>query len=70
MINNNELFAKTLSEHPPLYRIGDKVTTNSGVGYISGHVFKEREKIWKYTIQPVGLVNFYIDVERVDGKVS
>jgi len=70
MISNNELFAKTLSEYPPLYLIGDKVNTNSGVGHISGRVFKEREKIWKYTIQPVGLVNYHIDVVNVIGKIE
>jgi hypothetical protein len=70
MINNNELFAKTVSENPPQYRIGDKVNTNIGIGYISGHVFKEREKTWKFTIRPYGLTNYYTDVENVYGKVE
>ena len=46
MINNNELFAKVLAENPLPYHFGDKVSTNRGIGYISGYNFKEREKTW------------------------
>ena len=70
MVNNNELFSKILSENPPQYRIGDKVNTSQGIGFINGYVFKEREKSWKYTMYPYGLRNFSIDVTTVYGKVE
>jgi hypothetical protein len=70
MINNNELFAKILAENPPPYHVGDKVKTNRGIGYISGYNFKEREKVWKFTMRPYGLTNYYIDIETIYGKVE
>lgn len=70
MINNNELFAKIVSDNPPPYNLGDKVNTNIGVGFITNRIFKEREKSWKFTIRPFGLNNFYIDVDTVYGKVA
>ena len=70
MINNNELFAKVLAENPLPYHLGDKVNTNHGIGYISGYNFKDREKVWKFTIRPHGLDNYYTDVETVYGKVE
>lgn len=69
MINNNELFNKILTENPPSYRIGDKVNTSQGIGYISGCVYKEREKDWKYTVRLFGVNNCYTDVHSVYGKV-
>ena len=70
MINNNELFAKVLAENPLPYHLGDKVNTNHGIGYISGYNFKDREKVWKFTIRPHGLDNYFTDVETVYGKVE
>jgi hypothetical protein len=70
MINNQELYSKSLKDCPPQYRIGDKVKTSQGISYINGHVFKEREKVWKYTMYPHGLKNFLIDVDTVYVKVE
>ena len=70
MINNNELFAKVLAENPLPYRFGDKVNTDRDIGVISGYNFKDREKVWRFTIRPFGLTNYYIDVETVYGKVE
>jgi hypothetical protein len=70
MVNNNELFSKILAEYPPQYRIGDKVKTSQGIGFINGYVFREREKSWKYTMYPHGLPKFSIDVDTVYGKVE
>lgn len=70
MVNNQELYAKILKDYPPQYRIGDKVKTSQGIGFINGYVFKEREKVWKYTMYPHGLKNFSIDVDTVYGKVE
>lgn len=69
MINNSELFAKVIADNPLPYQLGDKVNTNRGIGYISGYVFKEREKVWKFSISVFGVSNFYTDVDVVYGKV-
>jgi hypothetical protein len=69
MVNNNELFANILKNNPPEYNYGDKVYTKSGVSFVSGRVFKEREKIWKYTVKPYG-INTHIDEVLILGKVS
>jgi hypothetical protein len=65
--SNEELYQKTLKENPPEYAIGDLVKTSGGIGYISGRVFKDKEKIWKYTIRVYGLKNYNIDVDAVLG---
>jgi hypothetical protein len=68
-LDNNSLFAKTLIDYPPKYNLGDKVNyclgKSSGVGYVSGRVFKEREKEWKYTINPVALKDIHFDATNV-----
>lgn len=69
-IDNNALFAQILATNPLPYRYGDKVKTNRGIGFISGYNFKEREKTWKFTIRPIGLNNYYTDVEVVYGKTE
>lgn len=60
-INNNELFAKVLVDHPPEFNLGDKVNSNFGVSFVTGRVFNERTKTWKYTVNPVSLKNFHVD---------
>ena len=65
--SNEELHQQRLKDHPPEYAIGDLVKTTNGIGYISGMVFKEKEKIWKYTIRVYGLKNYNVDVEAVLG---
>lgn len=69
-LTNNELFAKTLQEYPPLYNVNDLVNTTNGIGYVSGRVFNEKEKKWKYTFKPYGLKNFNMDVNEVLSKLK
>lgn len=67
-IDNNALFAQKLLENPPEYSLGDliryrfKKETTSGVGYITGCIFNENEKNWKYTIKPYKLNANFDDV--------
>jgi hypothetical protein len=64
-IDNNALFAQRLIDNPPEHNFGELVQYKfkkggpSGIGYITGRVFSENEKNWKYTIKPYALnVNF------------
>lgn len=68
-LTNQEAYSKYLTDYPPEYKIGDKVKTNLGIGYISGHVFNERLKTWKYTFTHYSLHKYMFDVEIVYGKV-
>lgn len=60
-IDNNALFAQRLIDNPPEYNIGElvkytsKKATSGGIGYVTGRVFNEGDKIWKYTIKPYSL---------------
>ena len=73
-LNNNQLFAQLLEKNPPAYNINDLVKTSSGIGYVSGRVFKENRESkiseWKYTIRMYGIgINFNIDVTNVICKL-
>ncbi len=62
-IDNNGIFARYLAEYPPKYKYGDTVYTNKyGWATISGRVFKEKEKTWKYTVCILG--RYHFDVEN------
>ena len=69
-VNNNEQFANYLKNYPPQYKHGDAVkfmmneTGGTSFGYISGMVFKEREKTWKYTCK-VYSTNMHTDAYTI-----
>jgi hypothetical protein len=66
-LDNNTLFQQILAANPPQYQIKDLVVSDKGIGYISGRVFNEREKTWKYTINPYALKNFHMDNVKILG---
>jgi hypothetical protein len=78
-LNNNELFAKLLIDHPPEYNIGDLVqgelanarrVNSMIIGRIDCRVFNEREKIWKYSVSvDFGNVTTSFDLSKVLKKI-
>jgi hypothetical protein len=62
VVNNNEIYNKYLTDYPPQYNIGDKVDTKHGIAKICGRVFKEREKVWRYSVK-YDSINFIMDLE-------
>ena len=67
-IDNNALFAQRLIDTPPEYNLGQMVKfvfkkgTSGGIGYVTGRVYNENEKNWKYTIKPYSLNTNFDDV--------
>lgn len=60
-LDNNAQFAQRLKDNPPEYNLGELVKykfkkgSNGGIGYITGRVFSDNDKQWKYTIKPYSL---------------
>lgn len=67
-VDNNALFSQRLIDTPPEYNLGESVKfvfkkgTITNVGFITGRVYNENEKNWKYTVKPYSLDTNYDDV--------
>lgn len=74
VVNNNEQYANYLKNYPPQYALGDAVKFlmnergGASNGYISGMVFKDREKTWKYTCK-VYATNMHTDAFAILERV-
>lgn len=62
-ISDNQLFAKVLLDYPPEFKLGETINSNFGVSFVTGRVFNERSKTWKYTVNPIGLKNIHVDAK-------
>lgn len=67
-VDNHGMFLQLLKDHPPQYKIGDKVRyyfkngSVAFVGIVNCYVFNEREKNWKYTVKDLCCNCSYDDI--------